>query len=1081
MIHKNLTPFFWGPKVTSRKPPQPEVAVCVRGVFKLEPGRPLEAIEDPIDQGFMSGELFAVEDLDQTGPITYPGDFADWKPYPEVLVKGSAYPPKGEDVTCTVGVGLGQWSKTLRVVGRRVFKPGVLFGGEASEPEPFQRMPLTWENAYGGEGYPDNPVGRGFVGHELPTVEEPGSAVSKAGVKGVTPATFLGISPHWPQRSSKRGVKYGKKWRATRYPFYSTDFDWSYFNTAPADQVLPGDLAGDEDLWFSNLHPTHSTWTTKLPGLRIRALVKRTDEKIYDLVMRLDTVYADTDAGRLYLTWRGHAPIQEIDMSDIGVVLIASEPLESEPLPGSHYEKLLGEFEDDPIGLKDAFPPGFLEVAQGIEAAELAELNGTPKPDLKALAASLPAACPFPPWFLSAAAGDPDPLGIQAKLPPSFSEEDPLKPILLEKGVPEAIADQGQREAALAKLEAKPDPGESLEGLKDVAPLLPPSEQAGFLESLQQAQDAIGKAESLPPEPPAPPPAAEKMASLKAEVLEIVAKNPEADATALAEAPSIDETVAELLAPLDKIQLPEVPDPSAVDAELAAESARLTAEEAALTERGVTSPLMGMFAFGQRLIDKMPRAGDVMPDMSPLIDSLSQVKQTLVAQGIGALALAPLTGLIARVSDLRDKVPLTPKPEARDHAYANLAGQDLSGQSFAGKSFACADLRRANLSGADLSGADLTETKLQGADLSGANLRGATLTRAQAQGANLGGADLRGSSAAGADFSGADLKGVNGAELSAQGAVFSEASLQSASLRGAVLIEAELEGTDLSGADLEGAKLESAKGTKAKLARANLNGSDLRFADFSKADLSEATLRGSDLSLAMFDKVRADGADFSGAKFDMAKITKSRLLGANFKGAQAEMAFLTGSNLTRAQLHEVQLTKCDLSECELKSADFAEGTLLGVILRDVNGPGARFVRADLSGTSVTGKSSFRDANFAGLAGRRSIWQDADLRDADFSYANLEQSYFTQANCEGANFFAAKLKGSSLMRARLVRTRFVSADLCGADLTNTEIVDTQFTLSNCYDVKFLGAKIASCDFLEANTTAAQFDPEYLERR
>lgn len=1080
MIHKNLTPFYWGPKLTSRKPPQPEMAVCVRGVFKLVPGQPLVAIEDPIDQGFMSGELFAVEDIDQRGPLTYPGDFADWKPFCEVLVKGTAYPPKGEDVACTVGVGLGAWSKTLRVTGRRVFKPGLLFGGEASEPEPFKRMPLTWENAYGGPGYPANPVGRGFEGQELPTVERPGDAAIKTGAKGVEPATFLAISPHWPQRRDKRGKKYGKKWRATRYPFYSTDFDWTYFNTAPEDQRLQEDLVGDEDLWFSNLHPQHSTWTAKLPGLRIRALVKTTDESLHDLVMRLDTVYADLDAGRLYLTWRGHAPIQELDMSDVGVVLIASEPLDSEPLPQSHYEEHLAAFEDDPIGLEGAFPPGFLEVAQAIEAAELADLNGTPKPDLKALAANLPAGCPFPPWFLTAVDGDPDPLGVKAKLPASFFDDDPMKPILMEKGVPEAFADQDQRDAALASLPAPGDPATTLSGLGGVAAMLPKDQQAGFLSTLEQAQEAMAKAPAAGEAPPAEP-AGEALAAMKDQALEGAATGPGVDASAVSEIPSFDEIVAQLLAPLDQIQLPEVPDPAAVDAELAAESARLTAEEAALRERGVTSPLLGMFAFGQRLIDKMPRAADVMPDMNPMIEALSKVKGVLVAQGAGAVALAPLTGLIAKVSELRDKVPLRPKPEARDFAYAKLAGKDLSGQNFAGKSFACADLQRANLSGADLSGADLTEAKLQGADLSGANLQGAILTRAFAQKANLSGADLRGATFSGADLEAADLSGVNGAELIAQGTNLTKALLKGAALGKANLIEAELAEADASGADLRAALLESAKGPKAILARAALEGADLRFADFSKADFSGASLVGADLSLGMFDKIRGDEADFSETKLDMAKITKSRLQGASFRAASGEMAFLTGSNFTGAKLHEARLTKCDLSECDISKADFAGATLRGVIFRDVTALGARFVRADLGGTSVTGKSSFRDANFAGVEGRRTVWQDADLRDADFSYGNLKEAYFTKANCEGANFFAATLKGASLMRARLVRTRFVGADLCSADLTHTQIVDTQFTRANCYDVKFLGAEIATCDFLEANLTSAQFDPAYEERR
>tara|TARA_R110002072_G_scaffold36834_1_gene108121 strand:+ start:4995 stop:8228 length:3234 start_codon:yes stop_codon:yes gene_type:complete len=1077
VIHKNLTPFYWGPKLTSRKPPKPEVAVCVRGVFKLVPGQPLVAIEDPIEQGFMSGELFAVEDIDQTGALTYPGDFADWKPFAEVLVKGTAYPPQGEDVACTVGVGVGDWEKTLRVTGPRTYVPGAIFGGSLSEPRPFKQMPLTWANAYGGPGYPENPVGRGFEGPEMGTIEYPTEPLTKPGVNKIAPAGFGPISPNWPQRVNKRGKKYGKKWRATRYPFFSEDFDWTYFNTAPEDQRLEKDPQGDEVIRFHNLHPEHPTWTAKLPSLRIRALVKTDEDLVHDLKMRLDTLYADLDQGRLYLTWRGHAPVREIDLADVAVVLIASEPLESEPLSTAHYEKLLAEFEEDPIGLEGAFPPGFLEVAQAIEAAELADLNGTPKPDLTALAKNLPAGCPFPPWFLTAAAGDPDPLGIKAKFPASFFDDDPMKPILLEKGVPEQLADEAQRDAFMAQLQPPPadDPKAGLEGLAVVAELLPPDQQAGFLEALESAKAAAKDAPL--PEPPTPPvPAAEQMAALKAQA---AAGAPEG--TAIPEIPSLDEFVAKILAPLDEVQLPEVPDPALIDAEMAAKAAELTEQEAALRARGVDNPLLGLFALGHRLIAKLPRPADCMPDVNPILEGLGKAKGALALQGVGALALAPLTALIARVTALRDAVPLPAKPEKRDYAYANLKGHDFSGQSLVGKSFACADLKRANFSGADLTNADLSEAVLTGADLTGATLKGAKLGRANLVKAKLQGADLGGANLAGADLTSADLSRVNATGADALGATFAKAVLQGASLVQISLIDADLSEADFSQSDLTQAKLESAKGPKVNLAGARLVEADLRFCDFSKADLSGADLSRADLSMAMLDKVRADEANFSGAKLDMAKLTKSRLQNTNFKDARGEMTFFSGSVFTRAVLSGAKFTKCDFAEADVAQADFSESTLRGVIFRDVSGQGARFVKADLGGTSVTGKSSFRDANFAGLEGRRSVWQDADLRDADFSYANLRDSYFTSANCEGASFFAAQLKGSSFMRARLVRTRFVSADLCSADLTKTAIVDSQFTLSNCYDVKFLGAEIGSCDFLEANLTAAQFDPDYQERR
>ena len=50
-----------------------------RAAVAMEAGKPLEVIEDPIEQGFMSGDQWEAEDLDKTGPIVQHNDFAEWK------------------------------------------------------------------------------------------------------------------------------------------------------------------------------------------------------------------------------------------------------------------------------------------------------------------------------------------------------------------------------------------------------------------------------------------------------------------------------------------------------------------------------------------------------------------------------------------------------------------------------------------------------------------------------------------------------------------------------------------------------------------------------------------------------------------------------------------------------------------------------------------------------------------------------------------------------------------------------------------------------------------------------------------
>src|SRR5688572_6835499 len=63
----------------------------------------------------------------------------------EVLVAGHAHPPTRPAPQCAVRVQAGPVDKTVYVFGDRRWK-----GDRPTEPEPFERMPLTWDRAYGG-------------------------------------------------------------------------------------------------------------------------------------------------------------------------------------------------------------------------------------------------------------------------------------------------------------------------------------------------------------------------------------------------------------------------------------------------------------------------------------------------------------------------------------------------------------------------------------------------------------------------------------------------------------------------------------------------------------------------------------------------------------------------------------------------------------------------------------------------------------------------------------------------------------------------------------------------------------------
>jgi len=358
MKTKNLTVMPVGTKITSRRPPQPEMAVIVRGKFSIVHGGTLALVEDAptlLSQGFMTADTFAEEDEERSGQVLYPSDFADYKPRADVMLKGTCHAPHGKPVTeCPVKFSVGQWSKTLKIVGRRVFSDR-FSGAEVSDPIPFTKLAVSWENAFGGAGVEKNPVGKGASGAELPNVEAPGLTMRSRSDR-LEPAGFGPINPLWAPRAGRVGKNYGPQWKKERAPYFSDDFSFSHFQSAPEDQWLPY-LKGDELLGFANLDPKHAILETQLPGLRVRAFVNDDKDRFREVKLELDTIFADLDEGLVYLTWRGLDAVREDDRADVKTVLIASEPLGDEPRKADHYKAELVAFEADPLGLASIKKP----------------------------------------------------------------------------------------------------------------------------------------------------------------------------------------------------------------------------------------------------------------------------------------------------------------------------------------------------------------------------------------------------------------------------------------------------------------------------------------------------------------------------------------------------------------------------------------------------------------------------------------------------------------------------------------------------------------------------------------------------
>ncbi len=142
------------------------------------------------------------------------------KPATDVVLVGHAYSMGRPAVD--VSLRVGALRQTVRVTGDRYWIKS--FGMIAmSAPEPFERMPLTYERAFGGwdRSHPDpdkhafeprNPLGTGFRsksgrfedGIRLPNLEHAGDSIRDYGQR-VAPAGFGFTSPDWQPRAHSPG------------------------------------------------------------------------------------------------------------------------------------------------------------------------------------------------------------------------------------------------------------------------------------------------------------------------------------------------------------------------------------------------------------------------------------------------------------------------------------------------------------------------------------------------------------------------------------------------------------------------------------------------------------------------------------------------------------------------------------------------------------------------------------------------------------------------------------------------------------------------------------------------------------
>ncbi len=250
---------------------------------------------------------------------TAPCELAPLKLEADVLLTAHAYAPKGSATVSEVRLRFGhrhaRIDRRFVVVGPRSYRTtaGIVTGVTA--PEPFDRVPLIHEHAFGGPELAANPVGAGHPSARrdgawrLPRIEDPSAPIASP-TDRPRPACPAPLPRAWRLDRPRRG-EFDATWRKSIWPFRDAAFDPSSWQAAPIEQRLP-ELSGTEPFELAGVHSEARVISGELPGIAPAAFIE-SDGELTPLPVRLDTVLFDCDAMRVDLLWRGLVEVGDFD------------------------------------------------------------------------------------------------------------------------------------------------------------------------------------------------------------------------------------------------------------------------------------------------------------------------------------------------------------------------------------------------------------------------------------------------------------------------------------------------------------------------------------------------------------------------------------------------------------------------------------------------------------------------------------------------------------------------------------------------------------------------------------------------
>ncbi|MFO0760468.1 MAG: DUF2169 domain-containing protein [Byssovorax sp.] len=354
-----------------RRGGQLHLTVLVKVTFGLAPGGIMAPV-DPIE--IRRVELHHGDN--PTRSIRAPSELWPFLPGAEVLFTGHAHCPEGqEEQVLPVRLSLLRnrkivLDKTLLVFGDRT-PPA---RGEAPpEPQPFQRMPLVYERAYGGIGSPDNPHGVGYgskPGKKMPNIVHP--------TKG--PEQMAGLGPISCFVPARKRLLHGhpRKLLEGRIAELPDEVDPTYFHAAPEDQRLPR-IFGDELIALEHLNAALPRLETRLPQVSAAARIYTPDGVELALGLDADMLLIDGDREVCSLVFRGNLPVHDESLLP-DVTVLGAFSLSGEPIRWPTPEERRAQGTPSPVPSAAASRPADFSVTQTLDDADVEPVDALDAP-----------------------------------------------------------------------------------------------------------------------------------------------------------------------------------------------------------------------------------------------------------------------------------------------------------------------------------------------------------------------------------------------------------------------------------------------------------------------------------------------------------------------------------------------------------------------------------------------------------------------------------------------------------------------------------------------------------------------------